>query len=813
MTPRHTASLDGVLFFKYFTIMKVSFFNSTFSTSPKVSKDVSFFLDRIRDGASKSLIGEIRATTDSDKQNELKKKLPAVCFGGYFSNRSKSGLKKSSGLAILDFDHVKGLDEASEFKSELTKDPFIFAAWLSPRYGVKALYRIIEVEDDQEYKKVLEQIFEKYPNADKACSDISRLCSESYDPDIYVNLSAEIFVPEVRILPHEMEIIGQVTNIPLTDQDQISNRLIHWFQKKYDAKQRNTSLFKLCSAFNDFGVEKSIAESYCIRYAQKDFDIPEIKKIIDSAYKKTAQFGTQRFEDKQRVRRLTNMIMGGKKRNQIKTEFSDITDDALDEEIAIIKNSINVEQFWDFDSDGKPEINAYKFKLFLESLNYFKYYPVGNTKSFVFIHKDDNFLQDANEFQMKDRVTGNLLAKDEIDVFNVVAENTKLFTHSYLSMIETADVEVEKDGKDFAWIYFQNAAVKVYQDKIEIYEYDELDKHIWRDQVVNRDFTDADHHESMFRTFVWLISGQEVERYNTMKSIIGYLLHSYKTSANNKAIILNDETISEHPNGGSGKGILTNAIGQMKKVSTIDGKNFDFNKSFPYQTVSTDCQVLAFDDVKKNFNFESLFSLITEGITIEYKGKDAIKLPISESPKVLISTNYTLKAEGGSFERRMFEVELSSYFGAHHSPLDEFGCMLFEEWDATEWARFDHFMINCLQYYLEFGLVAYNHKNLAIRKLINNTSREFIQWMDEKDFKNKERIYYKELMDKFTNEFEDFKKFLKQRTFNTWLKTYFDFKGVSIVSGSVNGMRFYELNSNELKDTEDAEDSNEGFPF
>jgi hypothetical protein len=139
--------------------------------------------------------------------------------------------------------------------------------------------------------------------------------------------------------------------------------------------------------------------------------------------------------------------------------------------------------------------------------------------------------------------------------------------------------------------------------------------------------------------------------------------------------------------------------------------------------------------------------------------------------------------------------------------------MLFEEWDATEWARFDHFMINCLQYYLEFGLVAYNHKNLAIRKLINNTSREFVQWMDEKDFKNKERIYYKELMDKFTNEFEDFKKFLKQRTFNTWLKTYFDFKGVSIVSGSVNGMRFYELNSNELKDTEDAEDSNEGFPF
>jgi hypothetical protein len=56
---------------------------------------------------------------------------------------------------------------------------------------------------------------------------------------------------------------------------------------------------------------------------------------------------------------------------------------------------------------------------------------------------------------------------------------------------------------------------------------------------------------------------------------------------------------------------------------------------FPYQTVSSDCQVLAFDDVRKNFNFESLFSIITEGLTIEYKGRDAIKLPVKDSPKVL----------------------------------------------------------------------------------------------------------------------------------------------------------------------------------
>ena len=86
----------------------------------------------------------------------------------------------------------------------------------------------------------------------------------------------------------------------------------------------------------------------------------------------------------------------------------------------------------------------------------------------------------------------------------------------------------------------------------------------------------------------------------------------------------------------------------MKKLQTIDGKQFKFGGDFPYQSVKTDCQILVFDDVKKNFQFENLFSVITEGIDITYKGKDTIKLPIEDSPKIVISTNYVLKGNGDS---------------------------------------------------------------------------------------------------------------------------------------------------------------------
>lgn len=726
--------------------------------------------------------------------------LPGVCFNGVFTSRSKAGLKKASGLMVLDFDDFLNVQEAKEWKKKMQGDVHTLAAWMSPRNGVKVLYRIPLVHDDAQFKGISSSIKKDYPTLDTSGSDISRLCYESYDPNIYINLSAEIYIPELIDEDPVHHDIGQVTNIPIKDHDVIANRLLVWFNKKYDKSQRNNSVFKLAAALNDFGVDKLTATNYCNRYSEKGFSVEEIQQIINSAYKKTSQHGTRFFEDTDRKKKLTTMVLAGRKEKEITQEFVDLDTEVLEQEIQVIKEAVNIDKFWDHDKAGKVIINAFNFKLYLQSLNFYKHYPVGNDKTFIFIKKMDNFLDVVNEYKIKDEVMRQLEYKSEISVFNSCANNTKLFTNNYLSMIDTAQVDFMKDTKDFAMLYYKNNAVKVYSDRLEVYDYEELDYHIWKDQVIKRDFYQADHHESMFRTFLWLISGEEVERYESMKSVLGYMLHSYKTSSNNVAIILNDENISDNPNGGSGKGILTNAISHMKKVSTIDGKTFDFNKSFAYQTVSTDCQVLAFDDVRKNFDFEKLFSIITEGITIEYKGKDAIKLPISESPKVLISTNYTIRAEGGSFQRRMFEVELSSFFGAHRTPLDYFNCLLFDDWDSEEWARFDHYMINCLQYYLDHGLKEYEHKNLKIRKLINKTSQEFFDWMKEKIFVDGDRIYYKDYHESFLTDYEDFRKWLKQRTFNQWLKFYFDYKGIEFTNESSNGNRFYEL---KIKSNED----------
>ena len=214
----------------------------------------------------------------------------------------------------------------------------------------------------------------------------------------------------------------------------------------------------------------------------------------------------------------------------------------------------------------------------------------------------------------------------------------------------------------------------------------------------------------------------------SFRSTIGYLLHAWKNLSYSPAIILNDEVISDNPEGGTGKGLFMNALSHMKKLVVIDGKSFNFEKSFAYQLVSADTQILCFDDVKKYFDFERLFSLVTEGLTLEKKNKDAIKIPFGKSPKVAITTNYAIIGEGSSFERRKWELELSQHYTNGMTPLKDFKRLMFGEWDDDEWCAFDNYMIENVMFYLTKGLIKGNFKNQTVRNLGADTSHEVVEW-------------------------------------------------------------------------------------
>src|SRR5690606_26546093 len=128
------------------------------------------------------------------------------------------------------------------------------------------------------------------------------------------------------------------------------------------------------------------------------------------------------------------------------------------------------------------------------------------------------------------------------------------------------------------------------------------------------------------------------KRYFSICSSLGYLMHDYKNLAYCPAVIFNDEVISENPEGGTGKGILIKGIKNFKNTVQFDGKTFNFDKSFVYQRVELDTKVMAFEDVNKYFDFERLFSVITDGIEVEKKNKGTFYIPFKESPKIIITT-------------------------------------------------------------------------------------------------------------------------------------------------------------------------------
>ncbi len=230
-----------------------------------------------------------------------------------------------------------------------------------------------------------------------------------------------------------------------------------------------------------------------------------------------------------------------------------------------------------------------------------------------------------------------------------------------------------------------------------------------------------------------------------------------------------------------------NALSQMKKVVTIDGKSFTFERSFAYQLVSADTQILVFDDVKKHFDFERLFSVVTEGLTLEKKNKDAIKIPFSKSPKIAITTNYAIKGAGNSFARRKWELELHQYYSKNFTPLDEFGKLMFGDWDDDEWCQFDNYMIGCLQGYLNTGLVKSKFVNLKIRQLSAETCHDFIEWCGLVDNGEHNRLlepgekrYKQDLYMEFITEYPDYgpkaKMTISRTKFYKWLISFSMFK-------------------------------------
>ena len=74
----------------------VTIFQNIRETETPFIKDVTYILQRIKNGKNQDLVKKIRAEKDKGKRNDLKKNLPAICFSGEFKKRSDSSIENHS---------------------------------------------------------------------------------------------------------------------------------------------------------------------------------------------------------------------------------------------------------------------------------------------------------------------------------------------------------------------------------------------------------------------------------------------------------------------------------------------------------------------------------------------------------------------------------------------------------------------------------------------------------------------------------------------------------------------------------------------
>jgi len=770
----------------------ITIFKNIRDTDTPFFRPVQAILERIKDGATKELIKKIRLEKSKSDRNEMKKLLPAICFSGTFNKRADNALIEHSGLLCLDFDGYDKQKTLLQDKENLSRSKYVYSVFISPSGdGLKVLVKIpADPENHTNYFNSLERHFNS-PFFDKTSKNLSRVCYESYDPLIHVNENSSIWDLIEEPEYNEVSKVKDSPTIPITDENKIVEILVKWWTTKYPMHegQRNHNAYVLAMAFNDFGINKSLASYVLNQYATSDFPIREIAITIDSAYKNTSNFGTKYYEDEERINQIKGKIRRGVSKKEIRFQMQDsnLDSDIIDAVLNKIEEENAKQTFWTKNDKGVIKIVHILFKQFLEDSGFYKYCPEGG-KNYIFVKVTNNLIDHTSEKEIKDYVLTHLLEIDDISIYNYFADNTRFFKEEFLSMLSTIDIYFIEDNKDVSYLYYKNCGIKVTKDEIIPIDYLDLGGYVWKDHVIDRNFNLCSVTSRCdFKKFISNINGGDQNRVKSMESTMGFLMHGYKNLSFCPAVILNDEVISDNPEGGTGKGLIMNALSKMKKLVVIDGKSFAFERSFAYQLVSADTQILCFDDVKKHFDFERLFSVVTEGLTLEKKNKDAIKIPFSRSPKIAITTNYAIKGAGNSFARRKWELELHQFYSKAFTPLDEFGKLMFGDWNDDDWCEFDNYMIGCLKDYLKTGLVKSKFVNLKIRQLSAESCHEFIEWCGLVHGQDRSmsldsgiRLYKNDLYYNFIDEYPDYgpkaKMTISRTRFYKWLVSYAIYK-------------------------------------
>ncbi|MBU2060731.1 MAG: hypothetical protein KKH44_02630, partial [Bacteroidetes bacterium] len=340
------------------------------------------------------------------------------------------------------------------------------------------------------------------------------------------------------------------------------------------------------------------------------------------------------------------------------------------------------EIFWT--ENSAPRILQVGLLNFLATAGYVKV-NIGEN-NYVFAKMTNNRLSQATEGQMANEIRAHLIEEDKPEVLEIFVRGVGSYiTSRKLDMLPTIANINDRDIRTGSRFYFKNSYCEIDKNGISQHDYSSLQNPIWEKRIIQNSFT-FQSGKGQFEEFFENITGKDTERALALKTILGYLLHRNKEVGEPKAIILYDEKMSEnnYANGGTGKTLLSMALKKCREVEIFDAKEIKEGSWFKNQRVEITTDVLVFDDLKRHYSFEGFFPMITSGLEVERKREKAFYIDFSNSPKLLITSNYYVSGPGGSSdERRRHEFEISNHYNLEFTPEIEFGNRFF----GSQWGE------------------------------------------------------------------------------------------------------------------------------
>jgi hypothetical protein len=525
--------------------------------------------------------------------------------------------------------------------------------------------------------------------------------------------------------------------------------------KKWFSVFTTSSVFEPEKAYQPYAV-------YAVLECDKDFK-ECARRLLAEGYGEKREFFGEKLE-----KQLYKRKMDGQPREELIKFLHDKHEKTAVEATEIINKlekiwGQKICTFWDISEQGRVSINRSNLIDFLHNTGGFSiYYYDNRTTIYKIVQCRDGLIEDVTTEHIKKFLLNyidslpetfdNNLTPDEIKEILLKGSDT-FFSKSLLEFLPRGQYDFLKDTEDKAYFPFRNGVVVVWDEMVELKSYSQINKVIWRSQIIDFDIDlqqNLDPKMVEYFNFLDCICNNEGDRLEYALTLIGYLLHTYKDPTKSYAVILAEETENEKEGGGTGKGIFFKAISKIINTVIIDGKTFKQDKSFAFQRVGLDTKLVVLEDVKKNVDFEGFYPMITEGMTVEKKNKDELFIAYPDSPKIGMTTNYSVNASGNHGKRRQKVFEFFNFFRPGRTPEDFFGHKLFDGWDRDEWTRFYNLMFTCVQMYLQDGIKeVVNSEKLKRKQIRLSYGEEFLEWFEDSLDDLKEYRFQMELYKEF----------------------------------------------------------------